>query len=85
MMKVSSEPSTGAPSNSQDQEESDTDSEAEMATGIRTKRKRPHFTNDELLYDPDMDENDSKWIEEKRTEARGKAAKSGKNFSVLLL
>lgn len=47
-------------------EESDTDSEAELATSVRTKKKRKHFTNDELLYDPNMDEEDAKWVAEKR-------------------
>jgi hypothetical protein len=37
-----------------EEEESDTDSEAEEATGMKSRKKRQHFTNDELLYDPDM-------------------------------
>jgi hypothetical protein len=36
------------------EEESDTDSEAEAETGMKTRKKRQHFTNDELLYDPKM-------------------------------
>lgn len=48
------------------EEESDTDSESEMATGVRTKKKRKHFTNDELFYDPDADEIDQEWIDKKR-------------------
>lgn len=41
-------------------------SEAELETGVRTKKKREFFTNDELFYDPDMDDEDEKWINEKR-------------------
>lgn len=51
-------------------EDSDTDSEAELATGVRTKKKRQHFTNDELFYDPDADEQDAKWASEKRSSSR---------------
>lgn len=47
-------------------EESDTDSEAEMETGVRTKKKRQHFTNDELFYDPNADEEDQEWINKQR-------------------
>lgn len=49
------------------EEDSDTDSEAELATGVRTKIKRKHYTNDELFYDPDADEEDAKWAAEKRS------------------
>ncbi len=44
----------------------DTDSEEEMATGERRKKKKPQFTNDDLLYDPDMDDQDEKWMNKHR-------------------
>ena len=49
-----------------DVEEEDTDSEAELETGVRTTKKRPNFTNDELFYDPDMDRLDENWINKQR-------------------
>lgn len=51
----------------EEEEDSDTDSEAELATGVRTKKKRKHYTNDELFYDPEADEEDAKWVAEKRS------------------
>ncbi len=50
----------------QQEEESDTDSEVEEATGQRVTKKRQHFTNDDLFYDPKMDEADEEWINEQR-------------------
>jgi hypothetical protein len=47
-------------------EEEDTDSEAEVETGVRTTKKRQHFTNDELFYDPEMDDEDQNWINKQR-------------------
>ncbi|CAF0721082.1 unnamed protein product [Brachionus calyciflorus] len=47
-------------------EESDTDSEAELATGVRTTKKREHFTNDELFYDPEADDVDEEWMNKQR-------------------
>jgi hypothetical protein len=44
------------------EEEEDTDSEAELTTGVRTTKKRPNFTNDELFYDPDMDDKDQDYV-----------------------
>jgi hypothetical protein len=44
----------------------DTDSEEEMATGERCFKKKQQFTNDELLYDPEMDEADQNWINKQR-------------------
>ena len=49
-----------------DEEEEDTDSEEENATGVRVTKKRVHFTNDELFYDPEMDDADEKWMNEQR-------------------
>ena len=46
--------------------EEDTDSEEEDATGKRVTKKRQHFTNDELFYDPKMDDDDEKWINKQR-------------------
>lgn len=50
----------------ENEEDSDTDSEQEEATGQRVKKKREHFTNDELFYDPTMDDQDEKWMNEQR-------------------
>ncbi len=44
----------------------DTDSEGEMATGERCKKKKPQFTDDDLLYDPNMDDEDEKWMNKHR-------------------
>lgn len=44
----------------------DTDSEEEMATGQRCIKKKPQYTNDDLLYDPEMDEADQVWINKQR-------------------
>lgn len=56
--------------------EEDTDSEAELETGIRTTKKRPQFTNDELFYDPEMDTLDENWINKQRATCRKLKAKS---------
>jgi hypothetical protein len=37
-----------------------------IVSGARTKIKRPHFTNDELFYDPELDEQDQNWINMQR-------------------
>ena len=47
-------------------EEEDTDSEQEDATGERVTKKRQHFTNDELFYDPKMDDADEEWMNKQR-------------------
>ena len=39
-----------------DYEIEDTDSDEELNTGLRCKKKKPQFTNDELFYDPNMDD-----------------------------
>ena len=44
----------------------DTDSEEELATGLRCKKKKPQFTNDDLFYDPEMDDEDQNWINKQR-------------------
>lgn len=44
----------------------DTDSEEELATGVRSTKMKPQFTNDELLYDPDMDDDDQNWMNKQR-------------------
>jgi DNA-binding protein H-NS len=49
-----------------EEEEEDTDSEQEDATGERVTKKRQHFTNDELFYDPKMDDADEEWINSQR-------------------
>lgn len=48
------------------EDDEDTDSEAELETGVRTTRKRPQFTNDELFYDPDLDDLDQEWMNKQR-------------------
>ncbi len=50
----------------EEDEEEDTDSEQEDATGERVTKKRQHFTNDELFYDPKMDDADEEWINSQR-------------------
>ncbi len=55
-----------APVANEPEEEEDTDSEAEMETGVRTTKKRAHFTNDELFYDPELDELDESWLNKQR-------------------
>ena len=47
-------------------EEEDTDSEEEFRTGVRCTKKRQKFTNDDLLYDENMDEDDENWINKQR-------------------
>ncbi len=49
-----------------EEDEEDTDSEQEDATGERVTKKRQHFTNDELFYDPKMDDADEEWINSQR-------------------
>jgi hypothetical protein len=49
-----------------EEDEEDTDSEAELETGVRSTKKRAHFTNDELFYDPDMDQEDENWLNQQR-------------------
>jgi hypothetical protein len=49
-----------------EEEEEDTDSDKELETGMRATIKRPHFTNDELLYDPNMDDDDQNWMNKLR-------------------
>lgn len=44
----------------------DTDSEEELLTGVRCKKSKPQYTNDELLYDPDMDDEDQNWVNKQR-------------------
>jgi hypothetical protein len=48
------------------EDDMDTDSEAELETGIKTKVKRIQYTNDELFYDPQMDDEDQDWINRQR-------------------
>ena len=48
------------------EEEEDTDSEKEFETGERCTKKRTHYTNDELFYDPNRDEKDQDWINARR-------------------
>lgn len=48
------------------EEEEDTDSDEELRTGERCTKKKQKFTNDELFYDPDMDEEDQNWINKQR-------------------
>ncbi|RNA25657.1 E2F-associated phospho [Brachionus plicatilis] len=69
--------------NGKQEEESDTDSEAEFATGVRTKKKREHFTNDELFYDPNADEMDQKWINKQRITNSKKIISTEQSESVL--
>ena len=54
------------PQQQQYEEEEDTDSEAEMETGVRTTKKRAHYTNDELFYDPNLDDEDESWVNKQR-------------------
>ena len=48
------------------EDEEDTDSENEIITGVRCTKKRQKFTNDELFYDPNMDEQDEIWMNKQR-------------------
>ena len=38
----------------------------------KSKERRKVLTNDELLYDPDMDDEDEKWVTEQRRDHRQK-------------
>lgn len=40
--------------------------------GSKSKERRKKLTNDELLYDPDMDDEDEKWVIKQRQEHRMK-------------
>ena len=40
--------------------------------GSKSKERRKMLTNDELLYDPDMDDEDEKWVLKQRQEHRMK-------------
>ena len=53
-------------SKAEEDEEEDTDSEKEFETGERCTKKRVHYTNDELFYDPNRDEKDQDWINARR-------------------
>ena len=44
----------------------DTDSEEELKTGLRCTKKRQKFTNDDLFYDENMDDDDENWINKQR-------------------
>jgi hypothetical protein len=58
---------------SEEADEEDTDSETELETGsldVRSTKKRAHFTNDELFYDPDMDQKDEDWLNKQRATCR---------------
>ncbi|XP_060081768.1 E2F-associated phosphoprotein-like [Ylistrum balloti] len=45
----------------------DSDEEEMVTQGDeRVKRKKPVVSNDELLYDPDMDDQDQKWVDRRR-------------------
>lgn len=69
MMAVDEAPKQSEPmkdDNDINYELEDTDSEEEEATGLRFKKKKPQFTNDDLFYDPDMDEEDQKWVNKHR-------------------
>ena len=62
----SDKPSTTEGSGVTYEDEEDTDSEKEFETGERCTKKRVHYTNDELFYDPDRDEKDEDWINARR-------------------
>ena len=40
----------------------------------RRRRRRPVLTNDQLLYDPDMDERDQQWVDKQRRKYQPAAA-----------
>ena len=40
--------------------------------GSKSKERRKMLTNDELLYDPDMDDEDEKWVTKQRHDHRQK-------------
>jgi hypothetical protein len=48
------------------EEEEDTDSEEEFKTGLRCTIKKQKFTNDELFYDPNKDDQDENWVNKQR-------------------
>ena len=48
------------------EEEEDTDSEEEFKTGLRCTKKKQKFTNDELFYDPNKDDQDENWVNKQR-------------------
>ena len=48
------------------EEEEDTDSDEELRTGTRCTKKKKKFTNEELFYDPEMDDADENWVNKQR-------------------
>lgn len=46
--------------------------------GSKSKERRKMLTNDDLLYDPDMDDEDEKWVIKQRQEHRMKVAEKRK-------
>lgn len=44
--------------------------------GSKSKERRKLLTNDELLYDPDMDDEDEKWVIKQRRDHRQKGMMS---------
>ncbi|BFZ07268.1 hypothetical protein BsWGS_10307 [Bradybaena similaris] len=54
--------------------------EEDDATNARSSRKQTHavISNDDLLYDPDMDDEDQKWVDRQRQSHRGPSAGGAK-------
>jgi len=48
------------------EEEEDTDSEEEFKTGLRCTKKKQKFTDEELFYDPNRDDQDENWVNKQR-------------------
>ncbi|XP_033735220.1 E2F-associated phosphoprotein-like isoform X2 [Pecten maximus] len=44
----------------------DSDEEEMVTQDERVKRKNPVMSNDDLLYDPDMDDQDQQWVDKRR-------------------
>uniref|UniRef100_A0A1X7TFQ4 Uncharacterized protein n=1 Tax=Amphimedon queenslandica TaxID=400682 RepID=A0A1X7TFQ4_AMPQE len=49
-----------------------------MKSKLKTKRKVRKLTNDELFYDPNLDDEDEKWVEKQRRTYRNAKEKSFK-------
>ena len=49
-----------------DEDVEDTDSEEELKTGVRCTKKRQKFTNEDLFYDENMDDDDENWVNKQR-------------------
>ncbi|XP_064603549.1 E2F-associated phosphoprotein-like [Liolophura sinensis] len=51
--------------------------EEEMVEGEKRRKKRPVLSNDELLYDPNMDDDDQRWMDNRRKQYQPSSQQTG--------